>query len=287
MIAFVILHYKNINDTLECLESIEKLNLSNYKVIIVENGSLDDSTKILESMQDKVDIVFNHENYGFAKGNNSGISYAKEKYKPNFYIVINNDILVCQKNIIDEIEKLDKKYQFDVLGPKIISRNGINQNPNYFVLTTTKSIIKHIFRLKIISLFISMGIYEKIKNIGNKTNRKISNIANETIQTDAPLHGSALIFSERYINKYKEAFEELTFLYGEEEFLYYRKIRDGLNFVYTPTILVHHKEDASLNEIFQNNSVKKMKFVVKHSTKSLQRLLIKKIKDKLGGRVNE
>ena len=41
MVSFVILHYKNIKDTLECIESILKLETNKKKsIIVVDNNTL-------------------------------------------------------------------------------------------------------------------------------------------------------------------------------------------------------------------------------------------------------
>ena len=42
MISFVILNYKNINDTIECIESIKKINYDQKKVsiVVVDNNSM-------------------------------------------------------------------------------------------------------------------------------------------------------------------------------------------------------------------------------------------------------
>lgn len=281
MIAFIILHYKSIKDTLECIDSIEKLKLSNSRIIVVDNGSLDSSTETLRILQDKIDIVFNDRNYGYAKGNNIGIKYAKRKYDPKFYVVINNDIIINQQNMVDEIYRMHELYDFDVLGPKIITRNKINQNPNYLILSKTKDIITHLLKLNIISILIKVNLYDSLKKIKRNCEVK-NNINNEDkILIDVPLHGSALIFSDRYVARYDEPFDESTFLYGEEEFLYYRKVRDNLKFVYTPYIKVFHKEDATLNELFKDCDMEKIKFVIRNSKHSLTKLLLKKIKDKL------
>ncbi|TFZ41212.1 glycosyltransferase [Soehngenia longivitae] len=285
-LVFVILHYKNISDTLECINSIRSLNIMDSKIVVVENGSLDSSTEVLKKYLKSIDVVFNNNNYGFAKGNNTGILYAKEKYNPEYYFVINNDITIEDANIVSEISKIYNMYEFDVLGPKIIAKNGINQNPNYLVLKTTKDIIKHLIRLMIINLLNTLGLYEIFK--GEKSTKMARKKEDDdSVLVGVPLHGSALIFSKKYVEKYEKPFNESTFLFGEEEFLFYRKNRDNLNFVYTPEIIVHHKEDASLNNIYNNSNREKLNFVTRNSIKSLIQLLLLKIVNKMGGRKDE
>ena len=75
------------------------------------------------------DIVMLDDNYGFAKANNKGIEYARSKYNSDYYIVINNDVFITQKDFLKVIDKDYEKYKFDVLGPKIESPTGESVNP--------------------------------------------------------------------------------------------------------------------------------------------------------------
>lgn len=86
------------------------------------------------------------------------------------------------------------------------------------------------------------------------------------------LHGSALIFSRSYINKYKKIFPEKTFLYGEENFLNYRRVRDKLVFSYIYKILLYHKESVVTKQKFKSRN-KKWKFQILYMKYSREILL--------------
>ena len=81
MLAFVILHYKNINDTVECLESIKKINnQEQIKIIIVDNNTLNEEEhELLKEYTE--DIILLKDNLGFAKANNEGAKYAMHNQK--------------------------------------------------------------------------------------------------------------------------------------------------------------------------------------------------------------
>ena len=69
--VFIILHYKNINDTIECINSIRTLEDNNYKIVVVDNNSgIEEDDIKLKSLVD--DLIILEENIGFAKGNNKG-----------------------------------------------------------------------------------------------------------------------------------------------------------------------------------------------------------------------
>jgi len=42
-VATIILNWNGWPDTIECLESVERLTYPNYEVVLVDNGSVDDS----------------------------------------------------------------------------------------------------------------------------------------------------------------------------------------------------------------------------------------------------
>ena len=132
MISFVILNYKNINDTIECIESIKKINYDQKKVsiVVVDNNSMNNEEEKKIKKYTK-DLILLDDNLGFAKANNIGSNYAIEKYKPDFLCVINNDTVINQENFIDEIYKAYKKTKFDIMGPKIITNGGDSVNPFY------------------------------------------------------------------------------------------------------------------------------------------------------------
>lgn len=225
VMAFVILHYKNLKDTLECIESIRDLHFTDsYRIVVVDNQSCTPKeAKILEEKAD--DFVQAKENLGFAQGNNLGIAKAKE-YSPSFIAVINNDTLITQKAFIEKIKKDYQKYHFDALGPKIITEGGESVNP-FPAYTTKEQVKKAIHKSKqLISIYKShwkrflLRNYIRIKHILKKP---VPLENGKTLQEDVPLHGCAIVFSRKYYKKYPDCFYKGTFLYHEEEFLEYRR----------------------------------------------------------------
>lgn len=238
--------------------------------------------------------MINEENLGFAKGNNLGCNYAKENFDPDFLIVINNDTIIKQKDFLSKIGEEYNKSKFDVfhifislwlmldvLGPDIIARDNTHQNPCILAPLSVQALRKRIFLLKIyyflayIYLFHILRYLKKkvIKNSGKNSLVESNGSPNyeERIQ-DVPLHGSALIFSREYMDKFGNIFYNDTFLYAEEDFLNYRRIKYNLTFVYNPELKIYHKEDASTDFILDSSRSKRL-FVFKHSIDSQSKLL--------------
>ena len=269
MMVFVILHYNNIKETMECVDSLGKFK---QKIVVVSNSKDYDNLRKIEKRVDKV--IINEENIGFAKANNIGCKYAIEKFKPDFLCVINNDIVIDQKDFLDKVEKLYKKYQFDVLGPKILPEDlpSVNPFPVYDTLEKIEDRIKYTKKLiKIYNSVILRNLLSCYVLIKSKLKKVSKPVNGEKDELGVALHGCALIFSKKYYERYETVFYNETFLYHEEEFLYYRCKHDNLTFLYSPEVELVHKEGRSLDNSF-NNNYKKLIFKNKEILKSLQLL---------------
>jgi GT2 family glycosyltransferase len=275
MFVFVILHYKNINDTTNCINSIHNaLKKSKYKIVVVDNGSnIQNDIDTLSKLD--IDLLVNDKNLGFANGNNAGCKYAISKYNPDFLAVINSDILIEQPNFIKKINDIYKKYEFDIFGPKIITYGGDSCNP-FPVYKTIEQVDKNIDKSnKLIKIYGNvflrnlLKLYINTKRIFIKP-RRLEN--GRTTLKGVALHGCALIFSKKYIEKYENIFYPGTFLFHEEEFLEQRRVRDNLITIYSPDVELIHKEGGSLNNRFGSEEYKKLIFKNKEIIKSLTKL---------------
>jgi GT2 family glycosyltransferase len=87
------------------------------------------------------------------------------------------------------------------------------------------------------------------------------------------LHGSALVFSPDYLQRYDYAFYPETFLYCEESILNHFVRKDGLVTVYFPDVRIYHKEDVT-SDYLNKKAFKKRRFYLKYNIQSA-RVLIK------------
>ena len=84
------------------------------------------------------------------------------------------------------------------------------------------------------------------------------------------LHGSCLIFTPVFVQRFDEPFDPGTFLYLEEDILYMRCKRAGLAMRYDPQIVVRHAEDVSTDSM------------VRHDARRKQILYLERHRDSLG-----
>ena len=91
----IIVNWNGKADTCECLSSLEKIrkNYQTLSVVVVDNGSTDNSLKEIKEKFSWVHCIDAGTNLGFAGGNNIGITYAKER-KAEYIWLLNNDTVV-------------------------------------------------------------------------------------------------------------------------------------------------------------------------------------------------
>uniref|UniRef100_UPI00260C60D3 glycosyltransferase family 2 protein n=1 Tax=Blautia sp. TaxID=1955243 RepID=UPI00260C60D3 len=95
-IGIILVNYNGYEDTIECVKSIKKSTYRNYKIIIVDNASPDESGNRLNdkySNDSDIVVILNKENTGFSEGNNIGLEYI-EKEQIDYILMLNNDTVV-------------------------------------------------------------------------------------------------------------------------------------------------------------------------------------------------
>ncbi|MBO4772168.1 MAG: glycosyltransferase, partial [Bacteroidales bacterium] len=129
--AFVILHYRTLDVTLSCLETLLESS-PDSPIVVVDNGSGDGSGEEVRSRyagSKNVTVIVNDQNLGFAKGNNVGYKYVKEHFDADCVVVMNNDVLISQKGFAEILSSYMTENNLEVCGPDIITPEGRHQNP--------------------------------------------------------------------------------------------------------------------------------------------------------------
>jgi GT2 family glycosyltransferase len=105
-VAVVILNWNGAEFTIPCIKSVSQSVCSPQWIIVVDNGSRDNSpTKIKEAVPGIV-LVRNEVNLGFTGGCNAGILQAVKIAAPDFIWLLNNDTVVdknCLKWLLEAV----------------------------------------------------------------------------------------------------------------------------------------------------------------------------------------
>jgi len=93
-VFIIILNWNGKADTLACLSSLQQITYPEYEIVVVDNGSSDDSVKQIKSLHPAVTLIETGQNLGYAEGNNVGIRYALEQHA-DYVLLLNNDTTVA------------------------------------------------------------------------------------------------------------------------------------------------------------------------------------------------
>jgi GT2 family glycosyltransferase len=117
-VTVVIVVWNGRDDTLECLASFRADEYSNREIVVVDNGSSDDSVAAIRAGFPEVVILQTGKNLGFTGGNNVGIRYAIENGADYVYL-INNDTLVESDALKKLVEAAEANPDAGLLAPVI------------------------------------------------------------------------------------------------------------------------------------------------------------------------
>lgn len=118
-VSIIILNWNGKRDTIECLESLKHMTYPNYDILIVDNGSTDESAKCFGERYPSIEVIENGKNMGFAGGINVGIRKAIERGM-DYVLLLNNDVVLIDSGFLDELIKVgESDPKIGILGPSV------------------------------------------------------------------------------------------------------------------------------------------------------------------------
>lgn len=289
-LTFLILNYKNVEDTIKCVNSIQASKFHIYNIVIVDNGSDDGSYEKLSNLYGKTKnfyILKSENNLGFSKGNNLGYEFIKKQIKTDFIIVTNNDVLFPQSDMGERIQEIYKQTGFFVLGPDIYVRhNHEHQSPMMLSLPNKKSIEQELKMYEYYQEFPKKWVVRRrmqdTKNRICQSSKLINNFyckikrkppIDYTIRhNNCCVQGACIIVSKKFIDAENKMFTPEPFLYCEELLLYKKCIDRGYLIIYDPSVQIWHEDSSTMKKI-NSNAIEKAKFTLPHHVEALKIVL--------------
>lgn len=221
-ICVILVNYNGFDDTVECIKSIRKSDYANYKIILVDNGSADKDKIIHDKYINEVaDVVISDDNLGFSGGNNLGIEYAKKKYDPEFYLLLNNDTVINS----DTISKLRQAFNFEENIGIITGKIYYYSNPK--------------------TIWAAGGKFNFDTGIADQPELgKIDDGSLEGTYEVSFATGCTMLIPKEVIEKVGYL-EENYFLYAEDTDYCCRVMKAGFKIIYTGKAIIYHKVSAS------------------------------------------
>jgi hypothetical protein len=118
-VVVVILNWNGKKFLEKFLPSVMNATYTNFKVVVADNASDDDSVSYLQSQFPSVNIIINPSNEGFAKGYNTALKQVEADY----YVLLNSDVEVTPAWIEPVIELMESDKKICACQPKLLSFN--------------------------------------------------------------------------------------------------------------------------------------------------------------------
>jgi GT2 family glycosyltransferase len=125
-VCILVLNWNAPDDTLACVNSLQNASYPQKEILIVDNGSTDDSVYKLKEAFPQIKLIETGKNMGFVGGNNLGMTYALEE-DFDYVLVLNNDTEVNSDFLELLLENSESDPQIGAVGPKInyFSKTGV------------------------------------------------------------------------------------------------------------------------------------------------------------------
>ena len=237
--GIIILNYNDYENTLKIIDMIKDYKCLK-KIIIVDNASTDDSFNHLKPLENnKITIIKNKKNLGYAYGNNLGLKYL---YEHGFdYAIISNPDIIVEESVMEELISRMKNSKVSFLGPKILEHGNIIKGwktPSYLYELLSTMNYFHKYAKKLITY-------------------KDSYYKDGLNEVDV-IHGCFFIGRLKDFKKINY-FDTNTFLYYEENILSYKAKKNNLGIYVDTSISVIHNLSLSVDKSL--NKLKKYKIL--------------------------
>jgi GT2 family glycosyltransferase len=114
-VYIIILSYNGSRWLESCLASVQATEYPNFKVILVDNASNDNSVESVRNRYPQVTVIINNHNYGFSEGNNIGIRSALSA-GADYVVLLNQDTRVTPRWLSELVSVGESDKRIGILG---------------------------------------------------------------------------------------------------------------------------------------------------------------------------
>lgn len=118
LVVIIILNWNKRDEALQCLKNVFQLDYHPYEVVLVDNGSTDDSTEFISKTFPQVHLVKSPHNLGVAGGRNLGLEYALKQFSSKALLFLDNDILMNKDCLSKLVKSIDSDAKAGIATPK-------------------------------------------------------------------------------------------------------------------------------------------------------------------------
>jgi len=260
-VAISILNWNGWQDTLECLQSVRQLDYPNYLIVVVDNGSTNDSAErikgwasehlgpghaLVEYLEEtairggddpaeaalenapsanRLVLVRNKDNLGFTGGNNVAIQYALRRKIPTDYVFLLNNDTWLEPDCVEQLVAVHRQTGAGIVGAVVL--DGTDHQVDFAGRTT---LVRNFF-----SPYVNWHLPPPANG--------------EDSWTSETVFGTALMISTPALEAVRkltgEYMDSAIYLYGDETSLCSNALRAGYETRVARRAVVYHRNGKS------------------------------------------
>jgi len=118
-VSIIVAVHNGARVLLQALEALRRNTESGYELILVENGSTDDSADFVRQAEDAT-VVHNTRNLGFGVASNQGATRARGRH----LLFLNQDAFVQPGWLPPLLDRIETDLRIGAVGPKLLAPDG-------------------------------------------------------------------------------------------------------------------------------------------------------------------
>lgn len=118
-VLVLILTYNQKEQTLECLACLKASSYSNYKIVVVDNGSCDNSSEEIKRLHPEVRLILLEDNTGCSGGRATGGEYFLNNSDAEFLFLLDNDAIVNHDTLEELIKVISQDRSLAAVGAHV------------------------------------------------------------------------------------------------------------------------------------------------------------------------
>ncbi len=117
LVTIIVLNWNGKKWLAKCLPTLRKIKYTPLEIIVVNNGSTDESADFLKTKFPEVKVIEIKQNVGYARANNIGVRQARGKY----ILLMNNDTTATPSFVDPLVEVMEEDDSIGIVQPQIRS----------------------------------------------------------------------------------------------------------------------------------------------------------------------
>lgn len=117
LVSIIVLNWNGKKWLAKCLPTLQKIKYKPLEIIVVNNGSTDDSSMFLKEKFKDIKVIELKKNVGYAGANNIGVKQAKGKY----VLLMNNDTTGTSGFVKTLVDAMEQDSTLGIVQPQIRS----------------------------------------------------------------------------------------------------------------------------------------------------------------------